>query len=204
MLIRLEGGEPRARSSPSQLFSSPGSAAERAAPVFPIPSRDDGKSGIVSPPPRSRTASRGVIKYFETDRVMQMPKERESAAPSELLMTFAHQQCLRKQMQPAAIINGERLYFCASNFISPSVSTLKMRRFSAGLSKAFQTCYYYSSGWVGAAYMDGWMSALFLSICLCCKSPCLLAHTHSHWIISPRAYDVQSPLLFSGVLKNLI
>jgi hypothetical protein len=55
-----------------------------------------------------------------------------------------------KQMQPAAIINGERLYFCASNFISPSVSAaLKMRRFSQGLSKAFQTCYYSSgSGWM--------------------------------------------------------
>jgi len=79
---------------------------------------------------------------------MQMPRER--ARPSELLMTFAARAVFAqaKQMQPAAIINGERLYFCASNFISPSVSAaMKMRRFSQGLSKAFQTCYY-SSGWM--------------------------------------------------------
>lgn len=125
-------------------FHPPAGSRERERARRPrANSQQRRKSRIVSPPSRSRTASRGVIKYFETE----LCKCREAVG---IIDDFCRARCVfaqAKQMQPAAIINGERLYFCASNFISPSVSVaLKMKRFSAGLSKAFQTCYY-SSGW---------------------------------------------------------
>jgi hypothetical protein len=67
----------------ARLFSSPGSRKARRPRAN---SQQTRKSRIVSPPPRSRTASRGVIKYFETE----LCKCRESA---ELLMTFAARFC---------------------------------------------------------------------------------------------------------------